>query len=167
MGWIISESGAHNPRDDATMASSYLPIDPEHRDDPFYRYQMARLDCKVEGRGNGIKTALMNLAEVGRDIETPPDILMRHLKYELGAQGKLASGRYVLTGRHSAEDLTEHLYSYISEVKLCSECRSPETILGGKKRLKRKCRACGAIEVVPTRLRVTDVLLKNAARAMK
>lgn len=112
---------------------AYIPIDPEHRNDPFYRYQMVRLDCKVEGRGNGIKTALMNLTEVAKDLETTPDVLLRHFKYELGAQGKLSSGRYVLTGRHSAEELTDHLYSYISEIKMCSECKSPETILGGKK----------------------------------
>ena len=34
-------------------------------EDPAYRYKMPRLQAKVEGRGNGIKTVLVNVIDLG------------------------------------------------------------------------------------------------------
>jgi translation initiation factor 5 len=36
--------------------------------DPNYRYKMPRLILKIEGKGNGIKTNLVNLNEVAKAI---------------------------------------------------------------------------------------------------
>eukprot|EP00121_Abeoforma_whisleri_P000502 Awhi_evm1s438 len=40
--------------------------------DEFYRYKMPRLNTKVEGRGNGIKTVLVNMSEVSRALSVSP-----------------------------------------------------------------------------------------------
>ena len=40
--------------------------------DPFYRYKMERLQSKIEGKGNGIKTVIVNLSNVADQLARPP-----------------------------------------------------------------------------------------------
>ena len=40
--------------------------------DPFYRYKMERLQSKIEGKGNGIKTVIVNLSSVAQSLARPP-----------------------------------------------------------------------------------------------
>ena len=40
--------------------------------DAFYRYKMPRLEAKIEGRGNGIKTNIVNLVDISKCLGRPP-----------------------------------------------------------------------------------------------
>lgn len=40
--------------------------------DAFYRYKMPALMAKVEGKGNGIKTVVVNMPEVAKALQRPP-----------------------------------------------------------------------------------------------
>ena len=40
--------------------------------DAFYRYKMPALNAKVEGKGNGIKTVVVNMPEIAKALQRPP-----------------------------------------------------------------------------------------------
>lgn len=40
--------------------------------DQFYRYKMPKLLAKVEGKGNGIKTVIVNMVEIAKSLNRPP-----------------------------------------------------------------------------------------------
>lgn len=75
--------------------------------DSFYRYKMPpiiakvillrdnseklarnnkRLVIKVEGKGNGIKTVIVNMVDVARALLRPPTYVTKYFGCELGAQ---------------------------------------------------------------------------------
>lgn len=54
--------------------------------DIFYRYKMPRIAAKVEGKGNGIKTVIVNMAEVAKAIGRPATYPTKYFGCELGAQ---------------------------------------------------------------------------------
>lgn len=41
-------------------------------DDLYYRYKMPKLVAKVEGKGNGIKTVIVNMVEIAKSLNRPP-----------------------------------------------------------------------------------------------
>jgi translation initiation factor 5 len=55
-------------------------------DDPTYRYKMPRLVAKVEGRGNGIKTVVVNMGEIAESLNRPAALPTKFFGCELGAQ---------------------------------------------------------------------------------
>ena len=57
-------------------------------EDPSFRYKMPRLVCRIEGRGNGIRTCIVNLSDVSSALNRPPDILTKYFGVELGAQSR-------------------------------------------------------------------------------
>lgn len=65
-----------------------MSINIDGSNDPSYRYQMPRILGKVEGRGNGIRTALPNVADVARALKRSPEHITKFYGCELGAQSR-------------------------------------------------------------------------------
>ena len=120
-------------------------------DDPEYRYKMPAVFGKVEGSGNGIKTAIPNITDVGTSLYRSPAEVNKFFGCELGAQTTYSADtdRAIVNGQHTDAVLQELVHRYIEKFVLCPNCRLPETdykIKSGT--VWHKCKACGAKEMV-------------------
>lgn len=133
--------------------------------DPFYRYKMPPIQAKVEGRGNGIKTAIPNLSEVARALGRPPAYVVKYFGYELGAQTafKEEDDRYLVNGSHQQNELQDSLDGFIAKFVLCGACKNPETQIQikGKGMLQRDCKACGRLTDIDVRHKLSSYILRN------
>ncbi|CAK9441447.1 uncharacterized protein LODBEIA_P53150 [Lodderomyces beijingensis] len=129
--------------------------------DPFYRYKMPPIQSKTEGRGNGIKTAIVNLGEVARALNRPSSYLVKFFGYELGAQTQL--DRFLVNGAHDTSELQDSLDGFINKFVLCGSCRNPETeiVLKGKDSLERDCKACGKVTMIDPKHKLYSYIVKN------
>lgn len=59
---------------------------PTYIEDPNYRYKMARIQYKIEGKGNGIKTNIVNLIQIAKDLRVRTEYPLKFMGYELGSQ---------------------------------------------------------------------------------
>ncbi len=133
--------------------------------DPFYRYKMPPIQSKVEGRGNGIKTAVVNCSDVARALSRPPSYIIKYFGAELGAQTSItdATDRYLVNGQHDSGKLQDLLDGFINRFVLCGSCKNPETdIINGKDDiLTRDCKACGQRTPIDVRHKLYTFISKN------
>jgi len=134
--------------------------------DPFYRYKMPRLIAKVEGKGNGIKTVIVNMTDVAKALSRPPTYPTKFFGCELGAQTQfdLKNDRYIVNGSHTDDKLQTLLDTFIKKFVLCPSCSNPETnLVVSVKRgtISQRCIACGYNGAVDMRHKLTTFILKN------
>ncbi|KAJ2920872.1 hypothetical protein H1R20_g16221, partial [Candolleomyces eurysporus] len=137
-------------------------------DDKFYRYRMPVLNTKIEGKGNGIKTVIPNMADVARALSRPATYTTKFFGCELGAQTSFdeKNERYIVNGAHDANRLRELLDAFIDKFVLCRSCKNPETELiiikqGRNEDIIRDCKACGERTGVDMRHKLIPFILKN------
>jgi len=58
---------------------------PSTVEDPSYRYKMPRIIGKVEGKGNGIKTNVVNLLDIAKSLRVPTDYPLKFMGFEFGS----------------------------------------------------------------------------------
>ncbi|GAB7348830.1 hypothetical protein MBLNU459_g7540t1 [Dothideomycetes sp. NU459] len=138
--------------------------------DPFYRYKMERLQSKIEGKGNGIKTVVVNLHNVADQLARPPQYVIKYFGFELGAQTNDGSkdDRWIINGAHEASKLQDYLDGFITKFVLCKNCKNPETVVNIKDgRIFFDCKACGHIGEADLRQKLSGYILKNAPKKGK
>jgi len=134
--------------------------------DQYYRYKMPELEAKVESRGNGIKTVIVNIADIAKALARPAAYPVMYIAYSLGALVDIneSTNRYIVNGKHSEEDLSALLDGFIDKYVLCKSCGNPETILSVSKdgsTLRLKCKACGGITKVDALDKLGKYISKN------
>eukprot|EP01042_Synura_sphagnicola_P025890 gene25890-33301_t len=133
--------------------------------DQAYRYKMPKLQVKVEGRGNGIKTVLLNVDDLGLALKRDASEITKFFGCELGAQTTFTD-RAIVNGAHRDADLQQHLCKYIDTFVLCRNCRYPETHYRVKDEIiAQKCLACGHKETVDMTHKLCTFILGNYKRA--
>jgi translation initiation factor 5 len=134
--------------------------------DLYYRYKMPRICAKVEGKGNGIKTVIVNMAEVAKALNRPATYPTKYFGCELGAQTQFdnKNERFIVNGSHDATKLQDLLDGFIRKYVLCPECDNPETdlIINAKKEtISQTCKACGYHGLLKVQHKVNTFILKN------
>ncbi|TIA85796.1 putative eukaryotic translation initiation factor 5 [Aureobasidium pullulans] len=128
--------------------------------DPFYRYKMERLQSKIEGKGNGIKTVVVNLSNVAQQLAH----VIKYFGFELGAQttNDPKDDRWIINGAHEASKLQDYLDGFINKFVLCRSCKNPETVISIKdQRILMDCKACGTITEADPRQKLSSFILKQ------
>ncbi|XP_033232236.1 eukaryotic translation initiation factor 5 [Belonocnema kinseyi] len=134
--------------------------------DAFYRYKMPRIQAKVEGKGNGIKTVIVNMVEVAKAIGRPATYPTKFFGCELGAQTQFdfKNERFIVNGSHDAIKLQDLLDGFIRKYVLCPSCDNPETelLVSAKKgTISQGCKACGHHGLLESNHKLNTYILKN------
>ncbi|KAJ1524778.1 hypothetical protein ONE63_009654 [Megalurothrips usitatus] len=134
--------------------------------DAFYRYKMPRIQAKVEGKGNGIKTVIVNMADVAKALGRPATYPTKYFGCELGAQTNFdfKNDRYIVNGSHDAGKLQDLLDGFIRKFVLCPQCDNPETVLSVQAKkaiISQGCKACGYHGTLDFNHKLNTYILKN------
>ncbi|XP_019452092.1 PREDICTED: eukaryotic translation initiation factor 5-like [Lupinus angustifolius] len=140
-------------------------------DDAFYRYKMPRMITKIEGRGNGIKTNVVNMVDIAKALARPASYTTKYFGCELGAQSKFdqKTGTSHVNGAHDTAKLAGLLENFIKKYVQCYGCGNPETeiLITKSQMIQLKCAACGFISDVDMRDKLTTFIIKNPPEVKK
>ncbi|KAF3970320.1 hypothetical protein ACB098_01G181900 [Castanea mollissima] len=140
-------------------------------DDAFYRYKMPKMITKIEGRGNGIKTNVVNMVDIAKALARPASYTTKYFGCELGAQSKFdeKTGTSLVNGAHDTPKLAGLLENFIKKYVQCYGCGNPETeiLITKTQMLQLKCAACGFVSDVDMRDKLTTFILKNPPEQKK
>ncbi|KAK9270681.1 hypothetical protein L1049_026263 [Liquidambar formosana] len=140
-------------------------------DDAFYRYKMPKMITKIEGRGNGIKTNVVNMVDIAKALARPASYTTKYFGCELGAQSKFdeKTGTSHVNGAHDTAKLAGLLENFIKKYVQCYGCGNPETevVITKTQMITLKCAACGFVSDVDMRDKLTSFILKNPPEQKK
>ncbi|KAK7316492.1 hypothetical protein VNO77_35558 [Canavalia gladiata] len=140
-------------------------------DDAFYRYKMPKMITKIEGRGNGIKTNIVNMVDIAKALARPASYTTKYFGCELGAQSKFDEkiGTSHVNGAHETAKLAGLLENFIKKYVQCYGCGNPETeiLITKSQMIQLKCAACGFVSDVDMRDKLTTFIVKNPPETKK
>lgn len=139
-------------------------------DDPNYRYKMPMVSAKIEGKGNGIKTVIVNISDVALSLHRTPGEVNKYFGCEIGAQTTYneKDDKAIVNGAHNDQLLQSCVHKYIQAFVLCPSCHLPETDYRIKSGcIYHKCKACGVKEMVDMSHKLCTYILAQDKKAKK
>lgn len=136
------------------------------QNDESYRYKMPVLVTKTEGRGNGIKTALVNINDVAKALHVPAMYPTKYFGFELGTQANYNPDeeKGIINGKHEVNELQRILDKFIESFVLCPGCRLPEINMRVRSKsdiIRIECAACGHKSNLDSAHRLCAFIVKN------
>ncbi len=137
--------------------------------DPFYRYQMDDIKIKVEGSGKMIKTFILNLDKIAKQINRPPKYILAYIACEIGVGYKCDDTNFYISSSQSKKQIKKHVIKFINSFILCKYCNNPETKLhvdGIKKNLllKLDCSSCGNQSLIDSNHKVIKTMIVDLTK---
>ena len=139
-------------------------------DDPNYRYKMPMVVGKIEGKGNGIKTVIVNISDLGLALHREPGEVNKFFGCEIGAQTTYneKDDKAIVNGAHTDQVLQRSIHKYIEAFVLCPNCKLPETDYKIKNGcIFHRCKACGTKEMVDMGHKLCTYILAQDKKAKK
>ena len=114
-------------------------------EDDSYRYKMPEIISCIEGRGNGIKSVILNINDIAKSLYRDANEISKYLSLSLNTPMKYnkKEKRLVLNGEFTKTQLSESLKKYIQQYIICNQCSLPETHYKIKTSIRKICNACG------------------------
>lgn len=141
---------------------------PSTVNDPKYRYRMPKMQLKIESKGNGIKTNIINLGEVAVHLRTNAEYILKFFGNEKASQTtfKEAGGKnntqFIINGDFTEEELRKVLDKFIDKYICCPKCKLPEMhmqVVGD--RIIGKCDSCPFVGDLDNKHRLAAFIIKN------
>lgn len=123
-----------------------VAIDPNHRNDPFFRYKMPQLNIQVIGKNKMVRTQFLNIDDVSKALGIPATYIPHYIAKTIGTQTKNDPNKKqtYISGEYSLDVLEKLILQFIKEFVLCRQCELPELIYSPRKKNCRvKCQSCG------------------------
>lgn len=143
-----------------------IPINPNYNGDRYYRYFMEEINIKIEGSGNGIKTVLVNIAKICKQLNRSENYLTKYLSLELASKYKFEDNKHILMGNFSKDSVQSKIYLFIKNLVICNSCGNPETKLSVKSQdVSIDCSACGKNSLIDKSGKYLNKLLVKIVRS--
>lgn len=137
---------------------------PRSNTDPYYRYKMPSAILKIEGKGNGIRTVIVNMQEIMKSLNRPMDYGTKFISFELCTKSIIKDDKTILAGKHEEEAIATCIDKFITIYVLCIKCGNPETVLQTKNNtIAAKCKACGKVYKIVDDHKLSNYIIKSAA----
>ena len=130
--------------------------------DASYRYQMPKVSIRVEGRGNGIKTRLLNIYDIAITLHRNPTEIIHFITYELGTRIKTDN---IINGSYTQQIIQQAIFKYIEYFVLCPaiNCKKPEVkaYLIKNNKINLYCEGCGETNQVLIDHKICTFIIKS------
>ena len=136
-------------------------------DDMFCRYTMPPVLVVKRGAGNGKRTALVNVDDIGKSLKRSLEELVTYIAVASNTAVNKTQCAPELKGWHECAQIQACVYAYITEFVLCRKCNNPETTyITSSKKLKLNCTACGRVKTVKPVSNAGEKLLKKLLKKL-